>query len=123
MMKAAQALSQWFAQFGLPVYLDGDVPDDAEAPYITIPLREPNWNGRAAFQFTVWYHTVSNVEPITKADEIIGVIMQGTRIPFDGGLLVLRMDEDTPQAQIIIDEDYRGARISTVLNSYHMPGE
>ena len=121
MMEPAKALSKWFEQFGLSVYLDGDVPDEAEAPYITIPLKEPGWRSATSFQFNIWYRTVSNVEPLRKADEIIRAVSEGVRIYFAGGLLVLRVDEDTP-TQIMVDDDYRGARVSLVLNSYHVPG-
>lgn len=120
MMATARALTDWFSQFGIGVYLDGDVPDDAQAPYMTIPLKEPEWSRPTAYQFNVWYRTTSNVEPLSKADEIIAAVGVGVRIPCDGGVLVLW--PDNPLVYAMTDEDYRGAHINLVLNAYKMPG-
>jgi hypothetical protein len=121
MIKTAQSLAGWFAQFGLPVYLDSDVPDGAEAPYITIPMADPYWDRKASFQFNIWYRTTSNLPPMQKADEILAAVGEGIRLYFDGGLLVLRIDPDTP-TQIMVEDDYRCARVSLTLNAYHLPG-
>lgn len=121
MTKTAQTLAEWFAGFNLPVYLDSDVPDGAELPYITIPLTDPYWDRKASFQFNIWYRTTSNLPPMQKADEILAAVNEGIRLYFDGGLLVLRIDPDTP-TQIMVDGDYRCARVSLTLNAYHLPG-
>ena len=121
MMSTASALTAWFTQFGIPVYLEGDVPDEAEAPYITLPLKEADWRSQTSYQFMVWYRTASNLEPLAKADEIIAAVEEGARIYLSGGLLVLRVDEHTP-TQVMLDNDYRGVRVPLVLNAYHVPG-
>lgn len=121
MTSTASALSEWFSQFGIPVYLEDDVPDEAEAPYITLPLKEADWRSQTSYQFMVWYRTTSNIALLSKADEIIAAVHEGARIYFTGGLLVLRVDEHTP-TQIMMDGDYRGARVALVLNAYHVPG-
>ena len=120
MMTAANALNKWFQQFMLPVYLESDVPDGAELPYITLPLREPEWNKQTSYHFSVWYRTTSNVALLAKADEISGAVGQGVRIPCVGGCLVLW--PDTPLVQVMVDGDYRSAYISLILNAYYMPG-
>ena len=122
MLKAAQTLAEFFGGFGLPVYQEEDVPDTAAPPYITIPLKDPDWRSQASYQFSIWYRTTSNLPPIQKADEILAAVHEGVRLYFDGGLLVLRIDSDTP-TQIMVDGDYRCARVSLVLNAYHLPGE
>ena len=121
MMKTAQALNAWLQRFGLPVYLAQDVPDEAELPYITIPLSEPEWRFQSSFYIQVWYRTRSNVEPITKADEIVAAIGEGVRIPFEGGVIVLW--PSSPLIQTLVDGDYRSAYINLAINSYHLPGE
>lgn len=121
MIKTAQALSGWLSQFGLPVYLETDVPDEAQPHYIVIPLKDPEWRGQTSFQPLIWYRTTSNLPPIQKADEILGAVHDGIRIPFDGGLLVLRQDTDTP-TEVMIQDDYRCARVALTLNAYHLPG-
>lgn len=121
MIKTAQSLSSWFSQFNLPVYIDSDVPDGASPPYITLPMKDPDWRTKTSFGFNIWYRTTSNLPPMQKADEILSAVGEGIRIPFDGGLLVLRIDTDTP-TQIMPEDDYRCARVSLTLNSYHLPG-
>ena len=54
MTSAVQALSEWFSQFNLPVYLNSDVPDEAELPYITIPLSFPEYDKKASFAIPMW---------------------------------------------------------------------
>ena len=122
MTKTAQALAEWLSDFGLPVYLNTDVPDGAEPPYITIPLAEPEWRSKCPFQLLVWYRTTSNLPALQKADEILGAVGEGVRIYLDnGGLLVLRADSDTP-IEVMVDGNYRAARIALTLNAYHLPG-
>ena len=122
MMSTAVALSNWFQQFGLPVYLEGDVPDEAEAPYITLPLREAEWDRQVSYQFNVWYRTTSNLALIAKADEIMSAVGHGCKIPLenDEGWLVLYLD--TPTINIYTENSHRAARINLIMNSYHMPG-
>ena len=122
MIKTAQSLVEWFSQFDLPVYQQDDVPDGASAPYITIPLVDPEWSSQASFPFQIWYRTTSNLPPMQKADEILAAVGEaGVRIYFNGGLLVLRIDSDTPP-QIMVENDYRCAYVALVLNAYHLPG-
>lgn len=121
MTKAAEALYAWFTQFDLPVYLADDVPDEAELPYITVSLQEPEWNMKATLAVQVWYYTKSNVQVMSKADEIVGSIGQGLRIPFDGGMVILW--PETPLAQLIVEDNVRRAYINLSINSYHLPGE
>ena len=121
MMKTAKSLTQFFGQFGYPVYLESDVPDDAELPYITIPLKDPDWRKKASYQIMVWGRTTSNLSLIEKADASTGAVGEGVRIPFEGGMVVLRMDSDTP-TQIGADDDFRYVRIALTINAYHLPG-
>lgn len=120
MTSAAQALSDWLEQFELPVYLSNDVPDDAEAPYMTIPMNEPEWNAQATFYIQIWYRTRTNVELMSKADEIVSAIGTGVVIDCDGGHVVLW--PESPLIQLIVDGDYRSAYINLSINSYTMPG-
>lgn len=121
MIKSAQTLAQWFSGFGIPAYLDSDVPDGAEPPYITITLTDPYWERKARFPVNIWYRVTSNIPPMQKADEILAAVYEGVRLYFEGGLAVLRIDPDTP-TQIVVDGDYRCARVSLTLNAYHLPG-
>ena len=96
MTKTAQTLTEWFSQFGYPVYLESDVPDGAELPYITIPLKDPEWRKQVSYQIMIWGRTTSNLALIQKADAITGAVGDGVRMPFENGMLILRIDSDTP---------------------------
>ena len=120
MMAVAQALSAWFEQFGLPVYLNTDVPDEAEPPYITIPLKAPEWDKKTSFPVSVWYHSHSNVAMIQKGDQIVAAVGAGIRIPCNDGVIVIY--PDNPLQQVMIDGDYRSIYILFTLNAYHLPG-
>lgn len=121
MMKTATTLSEWFGQFGLPVYLNDDVPDGVECPYITIPLKDPAWRSATSFPVKIWYRTTTNLPAIQKADEIRAAVFEGVRISFDGGTLVLYADDDT-STQVMVEDDYRCAVVPLILNAYHLPG-
>lgn len=122
MIKTAQALRAFFSGFGIPAYNENTVPGDAEPPYITYPLREPEWNQKATFYAIVYYRSEkSNLASLTKADEIARAIGNGIRLPIDGGCIVLW--PETPLVQAMPPNgDVRAAYINLSLNSYHMPG-
>ena len=121
MIKTAQTLTAWFSRFGVPVFLENDVPDGAEPPYITIPLKDPDWRKQVSYQIMIWDRTTSNIGLINRADAIANAVGEGVRLPFDGGMLVLRIDTDTP-AQVSADDDFRYLRLAFTLNAYHLPG-
>lgn len=120
MMSTAKALSQWLSQFGLPVYLFADVPDDAVVPYITIPLNEPEWDKKASFYIQPWYRSTSNLDLIAKADEITAAIGRGVVIDCAGGHIAIW--PETPLTQLMVDGDFRSVYINLSINAYHMPG-
>ena len=122
MIRTAQALTQFFGSFGIPAYNENSIPDDAEPPYITYPLREPEWNSKCTFWAIVYYrHKDSNLDSLTKADEIAAAIGTGIRLPIEGGYVVIW--PETPLVQSMTPNgDIRPAYINLSLNAYHMPG-
>lgn len=122
MISTAQALYTFLSGFGIPAYTTDTVPDDAELPYLTYPLKEPEWNTKTTFYLTVYYrHRTSNLDSLTKADEIVKAIGQGIRLPCDGGYVVLW--PETPLTQALPpDGDVRGAYVNLSMNAYHEHG-
>lgn len=122
MIQTAQALYEFFSGFGIPAYAENTVPDDAQLPYITYPLKEPEWNQKTTFYAIVYYrHQTSNYESLAKADEIAGAIGTGIVLPIRGGYLALW--PETPLIQSMPpDEDVRAAYINLSINAYHTPG-
>ena len=120
-MKAlAKALSSFVGGFSLPAYTVESVPDDVSVPYLTYPLKEPEWNKQTTFYIQGWYRTTSNADLTAKADEIISTIGAGITIPTDSGYLVIY--PDTPLVQLMVDGDYRSFYINLIINSFQMPG-
>lgn len=124
MRKAVQALDTYLNGFGLDAYAEDSVPDDAEFPYITYRVVDPEWHQKVTFFIRVWFRSTSNADLLEKADEITGDIGEGKRLPFEGGLLMLWAE--SPKVQVMVDPNDRMVRyayINLSLNSYHMPGE
>ena len=120
MRETAKALKTFFSSFSLPAYDEYSVPDDVDLPYITYNLAEPEWDQNATMYAQIWYRTKSNTEVLTKADEIVQAIGNGTTIKLNGGLLVIW--PETPLVQIIVDDDVRRAYINLSIRSVHLPG-
>ena len=120
-MKAvAQALYQFLSDFGLPAYTADTVPEDVEAPYLTYPLSEPEWNQKASFYVHGWFRSTSNAELTAKADEIISAIGTGRTLQTNSGYLVLY--PESPLIQLITDGDFRSFYINLSINVFQMPG-
>ena len=122
MIATAKALQAFFSGFGIPAYNENTIPDDAELPYITYPLREPEWNQKTTFYAIVYYRSAdSNLPSLTKADEIVREIGGGIELTIDGGYIVLW--PETPRVQAMPPNgDVRPAYINLSINAYHMPG-
>ena len=122
MISTAAALHSFLSGFGIPAYVVNTVPDEAELPYLTYPLTEPEWNSPATFYVQVYTRNkTQNAPALRKADEIVQAIgPAGVRIPCDGGYVVLNLQN--PTVQLIVDGDIRSAYINLQINAYHMPG-
>ena len=120
-MKAlAKALKTFVGGFGLPAYTIDSVPDDVSVPYLTYPLKEPEWNQKTTWYIQGWFRTTSNEELTSVADEIISAIGTGVTITTDSGYLVIY--PETPLVQLMTDGDYRSFYISLSINVFQLPG-
>ena len=122
MYQTAVALKTFFSGFGIPAYTTGSVPDDAELPYITYSLAEPEWGQKATMYAQVWDRSRSNTYILQKADQITAEIGEGKVIPYDEGTGYLVIWPETPLVQLMTDGDFRSAYINLSINAYHTPG-
>ena len=120
MRALAKAITEFVRGFDLPAYTVDSVPDDVSVPYLTFPLKLPEWNQKTTWYIQGWYRTTSNEELTSKADEIISAIGTGITLTTDSGYLVIY--PDTPLVQLMTDGDYRSFYISLSINVYQMPG-
>lgn len=120
MRTTAKALKEFVSSFGLPAYTVDTVPEDVQAPYLTYPLNEPEWDQKATWYIQGWYRSKSNAELSAKADEIIRTIGTGIRIITDVGIISIY--PETPLVQMLTSGDFRSFYINLSINAYHMPG-
>lgn len=107
MTNTAKALYAFFSGFGLPAFVEYDVPDEmpdaqgnmipVELPYITYQVVEPDWMDAATMYARVWYRSTAYEQLHAKVDEISAAIDGGVGLPTDGGFVVL--EKGTPFAQ------------------------
>lgn len=122
MISTAQALYGFLSGFGIPAYNEQLVPSNAEPPYLTYPLTEPEWNTPATFYINVFYRERgSNLAALQKADEIVQAIGAGILIPCTGGVVALYPQSPLIQA-LPMEDDIRAAYINLQINAYHMAG-
>lgn len=122
MRQTSKALKTYFSSFGLPAYQQDSVPDDVDLPYITYPLKEPEWNQQTTFYVIVWYRSTGYQDLLTTVDAILADIGEGRIINLEGGYLVLYPDSTLVQEYNDEDGKAKGMYISLAMNSYHMPG-
>ena len=119
MTNIAIALYNFFSGFGLPAYVEYAPPDDAELPYITYQLTDPDWRDNATFYARVWYRSTSYAQINAKVDEIAAAIGEGLRIPTPGGTIWL--NRGTPWAQNMRmegDDTLKVAYLNFILNAF-----
>ena len=124
MRSTAKTLKQFISGFGLPAYASYTVPDDVQLPFLTYPLKEPEWGQKTNFYIQGWYRVTSYSDMLETCDAIVSAIGEGIKLDAENGYVVLY--PETPLVQIEAGEDeyddIRSFYISLSLNAYHMPG-
>lgn len=115
MMDKSQAIYNLWSQFGLPVYDENTVPDDAVFPYITYSTALNSIGNVVSLSGSLWYHSTSWEEASQKAEEIAEYIGKfGHRsIPIEGGYFFVT--KGSPFAQRMSDEGNRQIRRIYIL--------
>lgn len=94
-----RALNTFFNSFGIPGYLEDNIPPGAELPYLTYkPTIPGGWNESATFHARLWYPSSKSRVPVLQAvDRISAALQDGTTLSCEGGAIVLRIG--SPWAQ------------------------
>lgn len=102
MTKYAAMLNFWNS-FGIPAYVDGNVPEDAVMPYITYSYTDGDlYTGEANNTVDIWYYTNSEETPNSKLAEVSDAIgLGGCKVKYDGGLIWIK--KGSPWAQPLTD--------------------
>ena len=102
-MTKAAAIYQFWNSFGLKVYEENTVPDDATFPCITYQLVTDSFDREVSFTASIWYRSESWTAINAKTEEISQKISRGGNIiSCDGGAIWLKRGQ--PFAQNMGDE-------------------
>lgn len=114
-MDKSQAIYNLWSQFGLPVYDENTVPDDAVFPFITYSTALNSLGNVVSLSASLWYHSTSWQEASQKAEEIAEYIGKygHISIPIDGGYFFVTLG--SPFAQRMSDEGDRLIRRIYIL--------
>ena len=122
MTQTAQALKSFFGGFGIPAYSETSVPDDIQLPYITYPIKEPEWRQPTSFYIVLWCRTKGYASALAKADQIMAAIGEGVRLEIASGWVVIRPGNPLFQEIKDNDNDTKALYINLQLNAFHSAG-
>ena len=94
-----RALNTFFNGFGIPGYLEDNIPPAASLPYLTYkPTIPGGWNESASFHARLWYPSAKGRTPILQTeDKISAALADGLTIECESGAILLR--KGSPWAQ------------------------
>lgn len=91
-----RALNAFFNSFGIPGYLEDNIPPDASLPYLTYkPTIPGGWNETASFHARLWYPSKGGRAPILQIEDTISAAIPrgGLKIECEGGAILLDKDD------------------------------
>ena len=94
-----RALNTFFNGFGIPGYLEDNIPPGAELPYLTYkPTIPGGWNESVSFHARMWYPSKGGRAPILQTEDTISAALEdSTTLSCEGGAILLQ--KGTPWAQ------------------------
>ena len=94
-----RALNTFFNDFGIPGYLEDNIPDGAVLPYLTYqPVIPGGWNETSSFHARLWYPSKAGRAPVLRTEDAISAALQdGTTLSCEGGAILLQ--KGNPWAQ------------------------
>ena len=91
-----RALNTFFNGFGIPGYLEDNIPPAASLPYLTYkPTIPGGWNESASFHARLWYPSKGGRAPILQTEDTISAVIPrgGLKIECEGGAILLDKDD------------------------------
>lgn len=91
-----RALNTFFNGFGIPGYLEDNIPPAASLPYLTYkPTIPGGWNESASFHARLWYPSKGGRAPILQTEDMISAAIPrgGLKIECEGGAILLDKDD------------------------------
>nr|DAN09466.1 MAG TPA: hypothetical protein [Bacteriophage sp.] len=91
-----RALNTFFNGFGIPGYLEDNIPPAASLPYLTYkPTIPGGWNETTSFHARLWYPSKGGRAPILQTEDTISAALPrgGLKIECEGGAILLDKDD------------------------------
>lgn len=91
-----RALNTFFNGFGIPGYLEDNIPPAASLPYLTYkPTIPGGWNEATSFHARLWYPSKGGRAPILQTEDTISAAIPrgGLKIECEGGAILLDKDD------------------------------
>jgi hypothetical protein len=91
-----RALNTFFNGFGIPGYLEDNIPPAASLPYLTYkPTIPGGWNETTSFHARLWYPSKGGRAPILQTEDTISAAIPrgGLKIECEGGAILLDKDD------------------------------
>ena len=91
-----RALNAFFNGFGIPGYLEDNIPPAASLPYLTYkPTIPGGWNETASFHARLWYPSKGGRAPILQTEDTISAAIPrgGLKIECECGAILLDKDD------------------------------
>lgn len=127
MIDTAQALYRFFSSFGLPAFVENNVPDVPSEngvlepyapPYITYELREPEVGQRTPLIARVWYLDTGLANICAKVEEIKNAIGTGVSLHVTNGAIWLWQDTHFCQFQPPDEPKIKIAYLRLIMGSF-----
>lgn len=91
-----RALNTFFNGFGIPGYLEDNIPPAVSLPYLTYkPTIPGGWNETTSFHARLWYPSKGGRAPILQTEDTISAAIPrgGLTIKCEGGAILLDKDD------------------------------
>jgi hypothetical protein len=119
-MTPEAALYDFLSGFGVPVYAETAVPDDATEPYLTYGLVGGDWDdGEIRMAANAWFRTTSEAIPNAFVRELSRRIgLGGITVRCDGGMLWIKRGMPWSQSVIVFDDTNIKRRYLNIIVEY-----
>lgn len=87
-----RALNAFFNSFGVPGYLEDNIPPGAELPYLTYqPTIPGGWNESTSFHARLWYPSKGGRTPILQTEDTISAALEDSiTLSCEGGAILCK---------------------------------
>lgn len=117
MKGSMKAIRSFLAGFGVPVWIEGSMPQDAQLPYITFSQVETTWDASTTMNVRVWDRSTSVATVAGIVDKISDAIGEGVVLPTENGYVYLYKGNPWAQLQPMEGTDMKVVYLNFAINT------